>query len=175
MNALHSVSPEVLVATGGSVSLRAADLTPVVQRATQSPRRRARLCAHPGPTDSLHEMLICLARGTYVRPHRHRGKSESFHLIAGELDVVLFEDDGTIRATIRLGPYSSNQVFFYRLMEPCYHTVLVASESAVFHETTNGPFDPQTTELAPWAPAEGDEQAAEYLDQLCSRIQRGLP
>ncbi len=102
----------------------AADLAAVRDRGTRSPRKRARLCTHPVPTDPLHEMLICLARGTYVRPHRHAGKSESFHIIEGELDVLLFHDGGSIREVIRMGPYQSGKVFFYRLMEPCFHTVL---------------------------------------------------
>ena len=110
-------------------------------------------------------MLICLARETYIRPHRHAGKSESFHMIDGELDVVLFHDDGAIREVIRMGPYQSRQPFFYRLMEPCFHTVLVSTPHAVFHETTNGPFDPADTEFASWAPAEGDE-AEEYQSRL---------
>jgi cupin fold WbuC family metalloprotein len=166
MNAVRALSNEVLVAAGGVVRLAAADLAPIVERATRSPRRRARLCAHPGPADPLHEMLICLARDTYVRPHRHAGKSESFHVIDGELDVVLFHDDGAIREVIRLGPYASGRAFFYRLMEPCFHTVLVNTPHALFHETTNGPFDPAETEFAPWAPAEGDRGAAAYIERL---------
>jgi cupin fold WbuC family metalloprotein len=174
MNTVRSLSTEVLTATGSVVQVTAADIQPLIDRARHSSRRRARLCTHPGPADPLHEMLICLARDTYVRPHRHAGKSESFHLIAGDLAVVLFTEDGTIRDVIRMGPFSSGQVFFYRLMESCFHTVLVESEFALFHETTNGPFDPADTEFAPWAPAEGDPHAAEFSKQLRTRIRGGL-
>ena len=118
-------------------------------------RASGALCMHPTPADPLHEMIICLARSTYVRPHRHEGKSESFHIIEGELDVVLFHDDGAVREVIRMGPYQSGQVFFYRLMEPCFHTVLVNTPHVLLHETTNGPFDPEDTEYATWAPPEG--------------------
>lgn len=173
MTAVRSVSNEVLIATGGVVQVTAADLGPIVQRAERSPRQRARLCTHPSPAEPLHEMLICLARGTYVRPHRHTGKSESFHIIVGELDVVLFNDDGTIQDVIGMGPYSSGKVFYYRLMESCFHTVLVNSDHAVFHETTNGPFDPADTEFAPWSPMEGDSKTAAYIEQIRLRISRG--
>src|SRR5262249_50282088 len=125
MTAVRALSAEVLVASGGVVRLAAADLVAIRERAIHSPRKRARLCAHPGPADPLHGMLTCLARGPSARPHRHAGKSESFHIIEGELDVVLFHDDGTIREVIRMGPYPSGRAFFYRLMEPCFHTVLV--------------------------------------------------
>jgi len=162
----------VFLATGGVVRVAAADLAPVVDGGIQSPRKRARLCAHPGATDTLHEMLICLAQGTYVRPHRHTGKSESFHIIEGELDVVLFRHDGGIREVIRMGPYATGKPFFYRLMEPCFHTVLVSTPHVLFHETTNGPFDPADTEFASWAPAEGTPAAEAYLDTLRSNITR---
>ena len=159
-------SEEVLVADGSVVQVTAADVAEVVRRGTRSSRKRARLCTHPNASDSLHEMLICLARGTYVRPHRHTGKSESFHVIEGEFDVVLFHEDGTIREVIRMGPYHSGKTFFYRLMEPCFHTVLVNTPYVLFHETTNGPFNATDSEFAPWSPVEGDAAATAYLENL---------
>ena len=160
---------EVQVAMGNVVCLAAIDVERVREWGIRAPRKRARVCAHPSTFDPLHEMIICLARGTYIRPHRHAGKSESFHMIEGELDVVLFEDDGAIREVIRMGPYQSQRTFFYRLMEPCYHTVLVRSQQAIFHETTNGPFDAADTEYAPWAPPEGKE-AEEFQRGLWMRM-----
>jgi cupin fold WbuC family metalloprotein len=161
-----NMTNEISVATGGVVRVRASDLVTVVERGKASPRKRARLCTHPDSADSLHEMMICLAHGTYVRPHRHTGKSESFHIIEGELDVVLFADDGTIREVIHMRPFHTGCVFFYRLMENCFHTVLVNSPHVLFHETTNGPFDPADTEFAAWAPAEGEDRVADYVATL---------
>jgi cupin fold WbuC family metalloprotein len=162
-------SADVFQADGGVVRVTAADLAPVIARGQASPRRRARLCTHASPDDSLHEMLIVLERDTYIRPHRHADKCESFHIIDGELDVVIFSPDGAISEVIRMGPYGSGQAFFYRLREPHYHTVLVRSPYALFHETTNGPFVANGTEFAPWAPAEDDPAAAEYARQLRQR------
>ncbi|WP_439629721.1 WbuC family cupin fold metalloprotein [Gemmata sp.] len=170
MTGVRVLSNEVLVATTGVVRVTAADAAEVVRRGTSSERKRARLCAHPAATDPLHEMLICLARGTYIRPHRHSGKSESFHVIEGELDVVLFDDGGTVRDVIRMGPYPSGRTFFYRLAEPTYHTVLVTTPHVLFHETTSGPFDPAGSEFAPWSPAEGEPAADEYLAALRTTI-----
>jgi cupin fold WbuC family metalloprotein len=168
---IQRVSHEVFVGDGGIVQVRAEDVAFLSTQARMNPRRRARLCAHPDSQDRLHEMLIVLARGTYIRPHRHAGKSESFHIIEGELDVVVFHDDGGIREIVRMGPYGSGKTFYYRLMEPCYHTVLIGSPYALFHETTNGPFDRADTEFAPWSPAEGDGAAGEYMERLRSHFE----
>ncbi len=166
MIAAQRTNNEVLIAAGGVVQVTAADLAEVVRSATRSSRMRARLCTHPAATDLLHEMLICLVQGTYVPPHRHTGKSESFHIIEGELDVVLFHDNGTIREVIRMGGYHTGKTFFYRLMEPCFHTVLLNTPYVLFHETTNGPFDPADNEYASWAPLEGSPEAGAYLDSV---------
>src|SRR5262249_24352537 len=135
--------------------------------ARATPRRRARLCAHRNTDDALHEMIIVLDRATYVRPHRHCAKSESFHVVEGLLNVVLFDDSGGGLDVIRMGDYASGRQFYYRLTEPVYHTVLIESDLAVIRETTNGPFVRQQTEFAAWAPAEEERDAAElYLRQL---------
>ncbi|HEX4610742.1 MAG TPA: WbuC family cupin fold metalloprotein [Urbifossiella sp.] len=159
-------SDEVFQATGGIVQVRAADVADIVRHGTTNARRRARLCAHPGPDDRLHEMLICLDRGTYIRPHRHGAKCESFHMVVGELDVVVFRDDGAVREVVRMGAFASGKVFYYRVMEPAYHSVLIHTPFALFHETTNGPFDRADTEFAPWAPAEGDPAVPAFVAGL---------
>ena len=163
---IRATSDEVFLATGGIVQVRAEDVALVKQKGTTNARKRARLCAHPGPDDRLHEMLIVLDRGTYIRPHRHGSKAESFHIIEGELDVVIFHDDGAIREVVRMGPYSSGKAFYYRIMEPCYHSVLIHTPYALFHETTNGPFNRTDTEFAPWSPAEGEPGVAEYVERI---------
>ena len=159
-------TPEVFQTTGGMVQVKAEQLDAVKAAAAASSKQRARLCLHPGSDDALHEMLIVLNRGTYIRPHRHATKCESFHIIEGELDIVLFRDDGTIHEVVRMGPYLSGKAFCYRLMEPRFHTVLVHTPYVLFHEITNGPFDATASEFAPWAPAEGDTTCEAYIAGL---------
>ena len=126
------------------------------EQAAKNERSRVRLCAHPGNDDLLHEMLIIHVQNTYVAPHKHVNKSESFHVIEGRVDVVLFDDDGKISSVIQRGDYSSGYCFYYRIADARYHTLLIHSDVLVFHETTNGPFIRSQTALAPWSPAEND-------------------
>jgi cupin fold WbuC family metalloprotein len=167
---IEKKSDEVFQATGGVVQVRAVDVAEVVRMGTTTARKRSRLCAHPGPDDRLHEMLICLDRATYIRPHRHGGKPESFHVIDGELDVVVFHDNGSVREVVRMGPYHSGKAFYYRVMEPSYHTVLVRTPYALFHETTTGPFARGDTDYAPWSPAEGEPEVAGYVERLRAAV-----
>ncbi len=140
-------------------------------KATGSRRGQARLCAHRSNESSLHEMIIALTKKTYVRPHKHLGKSESFHIIKGNLKVVIFDEQGNVCKVINMGDYRSRDMFYYRLPEAYFHTVIPLSDFVVFHETTNGPFKPEDTIYAEWAPLEDEGEAkTSYLDKLMAQL-----
>jgi cupin fold WbuC family metalloprotein len=156
-------SDEVYRTHGTLAKVAGDDVVFLKAQAAKNERRRVRLCAHPDNADLLHEMLIIHVQNTYVAPHKHVNKSESFHIIEGALSVFLFDDDGRVIETIRMGEVTSSRVFYYRLSSSIYHSVLPESEFVVFHEVTNGPFDRQDMIIAPWAPAEEDHRAKELF------------
>lgn len=131
----------------------------LVAAARSAKLRRARICLHPETSDVLHEMIIALCQDTYVAPHRHRRKTESFHLLAGEIDVLLFDDQGKLAARHALSAENPALPRVLRLQQPVWHTVLVRTEWAIVHEVTNGPFRKEDSEAAPWAPAPADADA----------------
>lgn len=122
--------------------------------ANASPLRRARVCLHRAAEDAVQEMIIALCRDVLFRPHRHHGKTESFHLIEGELDLVIFDEAGTPLRTVRMGCAGSGRTFCYRLNAALYHALLPRTPHVVFHETTTGPFVEGDAQFAPWAPAD---------------------
>jgi len=140
-------------------------------KATGNRRGQARLCTHPNIESPLHEMLIVLAKKTYIRPHKHLGKSESFHIIEGNLKVVIFDEQGNVCKVINMGDYHSQDTFYYKLSKAYFHTVISLSNFVVFHETTNGPFNTKDTIYAEWAPWEYDDKAKQtYLNKLMAQI-----
>jgi len=159
---LRKINDEVLYATDNIICVGNTDIDDLKILSDGNARKRVRLCAHPSPEDRLHEMLIVLGKGIYIKPHRHPGKSESFHVIEGCADIVLFDEEGTVIERIELGEYSSGRRFFFRIDRPIYHTVLVISDRFIFHETTNGPFSRSDTEYAPWAPDESDASVWDF-------------
>jgi len=168
-----SVSEEVLYPDERIVVVNRCDMDVLKDAAGATKRRRVRLCTHPATSAALHEMIIVHSRDIYVRPHRQRlGKSESLHMIEGELDVVLFDDAGGIIKVMAMGELRSGKAFYYRVDESFYHTVLIRSESAVFHEITNGPFEPGDTEFAQWAPGESDAALAAYRAALEDQVRQ---
>jgi cupin fold WbuC family metalloprotein len=99
----------------------------------------------------------------YIRPHRHHDKVESFHLVEGSAEIIVLEDGGEIADIIEL---SSEKNFYYRLDFPMYHTLLVHSPVLVIHETTNGPFEVKSSDMASFSPPEGDWRVKNYLEAL---------
>ncbi len=160
---------EVLYPDDPIVKVAERDVAWLKTQAGQNERKRIRLCAHNSVDDSLHEMLIVHTHDTYVRPHKHLNKSESFHVIEGRVDIVLFDNDSNITDLIHMGDYGSGHYFYNRIADSRYHTLLIHSDVLVFHETTNGPFVRSQTIFAPWSPNENDTEAVrKFVSKLAT-------
>jgi cupin fold WbuC family metalloprotein len=128
-------------------------------------------CAHTERDDKVHEMLIVHERDCYVRPHKHLGKSEAFHIVTGLVDIALLDDDGEILEVVPMGDYASGRKFYYRLADPWFHTLLIRSDRVVFHEITSGPFNPADTLFARWSPEDADvERVRDFVQDLDHRV-----
>jgi cupin fold WbuC family metalloprotein len=162
---------EVIYSDLDIVTASRPDIEHLERLSAANPRNRIRLCTHNSPDDQLHEMLIVHERSAYVRPHKHPGKSESMHVISGRVDVVFFDDAGEVTQVIEMGDYASGRPFYDRVERPIFHTLIIRSDVLVFHETTNGPFQPGATVFPDWAPDGSDVAAAErYIRDLNQRI-----
>lgn len=158
--ALTQKSPEVFLTQGSIATVGPEDIATLRDAVCKSPKRRARINAHPGGDDLLHEMIIAIEPGSYIRPHKHPGKSEAFHIIEGAVDIVVFDEAGDIDRVVSLSAQGGPSPFYYRMSEPHYHTLIIRSDLLVVHEITNGPFRPEGTVFAEFAPLEGDVAAA---------------
>jgi len=164
---LQKINEEVFLATDPIVRFDRRAVEFIKEKALHNKRGRARICAHRSNNDSLHEMLIAIRSDSYICPHRHLNKIESFHLVEGRADVVILNDNGEIMDVVKLGIDNN---FFYRLSDPHYHTLLIHSPILVIHEITNGPFNPADSDFAPFAPAEDTKETIEYITALKCKI-----
>ena len=129
---------------------------------------------HPSSDDTLNEMFIGNRRDSYIRPHKHPGKSEAFHVVHGAVDIVVFDDDGGIARIVPLGNVdgsAAGRAFYYRMSSAFFHTLVIRSDILVVHEITNGPFVAGGTLFGAFSPDEADTQAAaRYQQQLLERV-----
>jgi cupin fold WbuC family metalloprotein len=168
---LRKLNEDVFVALDPIVKWGDEEIAFVKRTAAASPRKRARICAHKSNGDALHEMIIAIAASSYIRPHRHIDKAESFHLIEGEVDVAVFDEAGAVVDVIELGGPGSGRRFYYRLSHSAFHTLLIRSDYLVVHEVTSGPFAPERTLAADFAPDEKRSEAArDYMKCVAVQV-----
>ena len=172
---LKEMSREVYYVTDNIAKLSKKNLDFIKEKMINNNLQRIRICAHKDINDKIHEMFIVLRKTTYIRPHKHLNKSESFHLVEGKAKVIVFDGEGSIQDVVDMDDYDSGKKFYYRIDDAYYHTVFVISDFLVFHETVQGPFKKEGTVFAPWAPEEKDEKGTgEYMEKLTTYIDKFL-
>jgi cupin fold WbuC family metalloprotein len=158
------INDEVFIAKNTIVHFGDEEILFLKQQAQMSTRKRARICAHKTNDDVMHEMLIAISAESYIHPHKHLEKSESFHIVEGKADVIIFDENGGISDAFELGIPGSDRQFFYRLSESKFHTIIIRSDYLVVHEVTNGPFSKKDSVLASFAPSENEHiKVKEYM------------
>lgn len=166
----RSESAEVLYPEEDIAVVNTSDLQELKRLALLNPSQRVRLCTHRSPNDRLHEMFIVHAQDCYVRPHKHIKKTESITILEGEVDVVLFNEDGKILQINQLGAPETRKIFYQRLPQETYHMLIIRTELLVFHEITSGPFRRGNTIFPDWAPAKQGVASMEYVNKIKSLI-----
>lgn len=174
-NNLKEMSKEVYYVTDSIAKLSKKNIDFIKEKMINNNLQRIRICTHKEINDKIHEMFIVLRKTTYIRPHKHLNKSESFHLVEGKAKIIIFDDEGNIHDLIDVDNYGSGKKFYYRINNAYYHTVLVTSDFLVFHETVQGPFKKEDTVFAPWATEEKDvEEGERYMEKLATYIDKFL-
>ena len=138
----------------------------LLQEARESERRRAFHIFHE-ENEAFNRMLIAGFKGSYAVPHRHTTKFEIFTYVMGDLTVIEFNDDGSIK-----NAYDLSKCPYVEVAPMTWHAVIFASEKWAFMEMALWPekYDPKDKEFAPWAPSENDPSIAAYVSGLIQEI-----
>lgn len=131
------------------------DINALVQDAASA---GARLNVHTSPADDLHAMVILQPHGNYAQPRAHASKSKVFHIIEGELLVLLFSDQGAIDSLQVLTPGKAlTMIVHHGVM----HTNVALSPYATYLEVIAGPFERSSAErtFADFAPPQTEQDA----------------
>jgi len=154
-----------------SVLLDAALLAPTLNEAQAAPRRRKNLNLHASADAPAQRFFNAMEPDSYVRPHRHldAGKEESLLVVRGSVGVFEFDDDGTVIRAARAS--AGGDTFGIHVPLGVWHSLVALEPGTVFLEVKGGPYVPFSPEdFAPWAPAEGDARAADFIAMLRSKL-----
>ena len=153
------------------IQIAAELLDEVTVKAKQSPRLRMNHNFHPELSDPVQRLLNALEPGTYIRPHKHFTREESFVILRGTALAVTFNDDGSIYKFSLLN--REKGVLGVEFEENMFHMLISLESGTVVYEIKEGPFIPHSSESqADWAPEEGDPASADFLKKviaLCSK------
>ncbi len=150
-----------------STALNRDMLNKVIELSDQSPRKRIIQRLHGPDNAPLQRMLNAMQPGSYLRPHRHLypPKAETFIILSGAVRYIAFDDNGNITQVLDMRPGSD--VFGVDIEAGVWHSLIVLKPNSVLFETKNGPYKQASDkDFAPWAPAEGDPDAGDFLIEL---------
>lgn len=149
------------------------DLQTLSTKGLSTTEQRTRLCVHNEPENLVHEMFIIHTADTYVRPHRHKTKGESFHVLEGSASLILFDESGKVNRVIALGDVISNKTFYFKMPCGVWHMLIIHSKVLVFKEVTQGPFDANDCEFPDWAPkGKKCEEVPNYLEEINKQVKQ---
>jgi cupin fold WbuC family metalloprotein len=144
-------------------------LDEVSAKAKGSPRLRMNHNFHPELNDPVQRLLNALEPWTYIRPHKHTKKEESFVLMRGSVLAVTFNEDGSIRDHYILN--ASIGHLGVEFEEDTYHMLTALQPNSVVYEIKEGPFIPHSeASSAPWSPIEGTPEGKEFLSGIFAQL-----
>jgi len=123
-----------------------------------------RVNLHLSSDDDFHNMLIFQWKGTYIRPHKHKHKAETCHMIEGEQQQIILSENGKRIDNCNL---SREKNIIYRIDKNTYHTAHIISEYVLFHESKPGPFLFENDSIFPkWAPSKNYEEVNKFMNSI---------
>ena len=149
------------------VFIDSALLNAISAQAEASPRRRKNHNFHADNAAPCHRLLNAIEADSYVAPHRHAtaDKDETILALRGKMGMVFFDESGNVTAQTLIEP--SGPVMAVDIPHGVFHTVVALASGSVFFEAKAGPYQALTPEeRAPWAPVEGAQESAAYLEKL---------
>ena len=125
-------------------------LDDVHAQAKASPRLRMNYNLHETMDENVHKLVNSLQPGTLMPIHRHLHppKKETFVMLAGALELKIYNDDGSIRESHILSRESGNLVA--EIMPEEWHSFTVLEPDTAILEIKPGPYLPfQDIDLLP--------------------------
>ena len=139
----------------------------LVEKAKESPRKRAHHNLHPELDDPVQRLCVAANEGAYIRPHRHAEpyKWEMFIIVQGTASILFFDDTGVVTERRELDAYAGG--FVVEIPPQTWHTLVITSPETVLMEIKPGPYSPlDDKDFASWAPEEHSSDAAHFENKL---------
>ena len=98
-------------------------------------KKDVRICLHKNNKSKHHDMIILQQKKNFYKPHKHKKKGETYHIIEGSMICIIFSDKGKIQKSCII---KKNDIFRTPLNK--YHTMMPLTKYVIYHESKPGPF-----------------------------------
>jgi len=112
----------------------------LVEQAQENERLRKNYNLHSSLNDNVQRLLNAMEPGTELPIHRHLHTDETYIVLQGSLNVLLYNDKKKLIQTILLDPKQGK----YGVSIPAdqWHTVEILEKGTVIFEVKQGPYSP---------------------------------
>lgn len=112
--------------------------------AAENERLRMNFNLHATLDDAVQRLLNALEPGTVLPIHRHKHTDETYFVLRGALNLLLYNNDKKLIETVEL----SAQTEKYGVVVPAgaWHTVEVLEKGTIIFEVKQGPYAPLDAE-----------------------------
>ncbi|MDE5710565.1 WbuC family cupin fold metalloprotein [Bacteroides sp.] len=130
----------------------------VTAQAKESDRLRMNYNFHETMDAPVHRMLNALEPGTYLPPHRHSDKEETYLVLRGSLLAFFYDEKGNVTEKVCLNPLEGR--YGLEIPSGVWHSIIALESGTVIFEIKKGPYQPLSPEdMASWAPASDDVES----------------
>lgn len=104
-------------------------LDTVTSRAKENSRLRMNYNFHASMDAPIHRLLNALEPGTYLPPHRHTGKEETYLVLRGSLLAFFYDDAGNVTDKVCLNP--SEGKYGLEIPSNTWHSIIALESGTV--------------------------------------------
>jgi len=133
------LAPGQYRANPGIYAVSRTDLLKLKAKIEKAHLTEGHLAIHQNETTKLHESFGIYLNGVKIQAHRYPHHDASFHILEGQAECTLFDENGQVKEVIRLGNKHSGLAFFVRIPKNHFYTLLPQSDYFITHESIAGP------------------------------------
>ena len=133
------------------------DLINEIKNIAFTKKSNLRINLHSKSSDDFHNMIIFHWAESYIRPHKHLYKGETCHIIEGEQQIIILDENGKNIDNCNM---SIENNIIYRINKNTYHSSYILSDYVIFHESKPGPYLGDEDSIFPeWSPIQEDSDS----------------
>ena len=112
----------------------------VTEKAKKSERLRMNFNLHESLDAKAQRLFNALEPGTILPIHRHRNTAETYILLRGRMNVIFYNEDGSISEKKEINPLKG--IYGAQIEKGQWHTLEVLESGTVLFEVKDGPYIP---------------------------------